>query len=99
MNFISQMILDVFILKNVVVTNTMLLIEDINNEYNSVNELLEKLVEVLNLEKIQIDKLFDEAEYCINHNYLIEAKFLQNKAYQGNKLFVKICNEILGIYF
>ena len=77
----------------------MLLIEDINNEYDSVNELLEKLIEVLNLEKIQIDKLFDEAEYCIDHSYLIEAKFLQNKAYQGNKFYIRILNDVFGIYF
>ncbi len=76
----------------------MLLTTDINNQYDSVNELMEKLIEVLNLEKIQIDKLFDKAEYCREHEFLIEAKYLQTQAFQRNKLYVKICNEILGIY-
>ena len=76
----------------------MLLIADINNQYDSVNELMEKLIEVLNLEKIQIDKLFDKAEYCREHEFLIEAKYLQLQAQQKQGIYINLCNNILGIY-
>lgn len=76
----------------------MLLIEDINNEYDSVNELMEKLIGVLNKEKILINSLYDKAEYCREHQFLIEAKFLEKQAQQKQNFYANICGNVLGVY-
>ena len=76
-----------------------LTMNDVMAEYSEVNELLEKILEVLNIENEKTERLYQEAQYCQEHRYYVETKVLMEIAKQRSAIYIKFCNDVLGIYF
>ena len=74
-------------------------ITDVTEKYSSVDEILEKLIQVLNKEDQETDEIYQKARFCQQHQFGIEAQVLLNQAQQRSSFFVSICNEILGKFF
>ena len=76
-----------------------LTMNDVMIEYSQVNELLEKILEVLNLENEKTELLYQKAQFCQEHQFYVETKSIMETAKQRSSLYINICNKVLGIYF